>query len=193
MFMDTVHKKIDSPKDNGPGLNFLLKELADDDNFYSVCRALQHGDHEISIGASLALGHLKDDRALPFLLRAVLTTDSKRAEAVIWALGEIGDEAALPYLLTALRARFVPKSALLALGKIGSPEILDGILLSLEDDDETVRLLSAKALLQIRFQHDVTLITKASHAINSRLAHETSRRVKLILSVNKSRLLKAVD
>ncbi len=52
-------------------LEFLFKELADDQSFFLICYALFHHDTEISIGASLVLGHLKDSRALTYLLRAL--------------------------------------------------------------------------------------------------------------------------
>jgi HEAT repeat protein len=173
--------------------NFLLQELTDDESFFLVCKALFHEDHEIAIGASLALGHVKDQRALPYLLRAVLTVDEKRAEAVIWALGELGDASALPFLQAALKARFVPKSTLLALSKIGSPTTVEVVLPYLEDHDEAIRLLAVKALSRVRLGHDVVLITTMSHAINARLIGETSRRIKLMLLVLKNLLDKAID
>ncbi len=176
-----------------PGLAFLSDELADDDTFTLVCRALHNVDDEIAIGASLVLGRMKDVRAVPFLLRALLTTDRKRAEAVMWSLGEIGDESALPFLLTALKANFIPRSAILALGKIGSPNAVDAILGSLGSTDEAVRLLAVKAIGQIRFGQNDGLITRASNTLTTRLGSEASRRVKLLLAVVKNRLEKSLE
>lgn len=191
--MDITPKSDEqSIKRRQSGLLFLLNELTDDDNFFQVCQALFHHDQEISIGASLALGHMKDPRATPYLLRALLTEQEKRAEAIIWALGEIGDEAAVPFLTHALNAQFVPKSAILALGKIGSPDAVETILCNLRDSDEIIRLLAAKALSQIRFNDDFNLIRRICGALNEQLMHECSRRVKLMLSVVRSKLDKAI-
>jgi HEAT repeat protein len=126
-------------------------------------------------------------------LKALLTNDHKRAEAIMWSLGEIGNEAALPFLLTALQANFIPKSAILALGKIGSPDAVEAILDSLCSDDEAVRLLCVKAIGQIRFGAKSPLISKASHTISARLESEASRRVKLLLAVVKHRLEKTLE
>jgi HEAT repeat protein len=172
------------------GLVFLLKELTNEENFLLVCKALIHNDYEISIGAALALGHMKDIRAVPYLLRAVLTTDQKRAEAIIWALGEIGDESAVPFLVAALEANFVPKSVMLALGKIGSVRTIDIILETLKNADETLRILAVKALAVAPFETEQSLVVKIKIALNTRLVVESSRRVKLMLSVIKSRLEK---
>lgn len=168
-------------------------DFLNETNFQLVCRALFHLDHEISIGASLVLGHIKEKRAVPFLLRALLTTDQKRAQAVMWSLGEIKDEAAVPFLLSALTANFVKKSAILALGKIGSPKTVDAILENLNDSDETIRLLAVKALLQIRFGQDHTIISKTKQLLKVQMACEASRRVKLLLSVLKDRLEKVLE
>lgn len=183
----------ESNKSKNAGLAFLAKEFADKENFFSICRALFHLDHEICIGASLVLGHMKDKRAIPYLLRALLTTDQKRAQAFMWSLGEIGDDAAIPFLLAALRAKFVPKSAILALGKIGHPRTVDALLERLNDDDEAVRLLAVKALGQIRFGQDNLLINRAKTGIKLQLTQEGSRRVKLLLSVIKNRLEKSLE
>lgn len=176
-----------------PGMAFLVEELSDNDTFLVVCRALFSGDHEVAIGAALVLGRMKAQRAVPYLLRALLTTDQKRAEAVMWSLGEIGDETAIPFLLNALSANFIPRSAILALGKIGSPKTVDAILESLGDTDEAVRLLAVKAIGQIRFGRNDGLISRASHSLSMRLTHEASRRVKLLLAVVKSRLEKSLE
>ncbi len=176
-----------------PGLAFLMEELIDEETFSSVCRALFNVDNEVAIGASLVLGRMKDARAVPFLLRALLTTDLRRAEAVMWSLGEIGDESALPFLLMALDEDFVPRSAILALGKIGSPNSVDAILSSLNNTDEAVRLLAVKALGQIRFGSNEFLIAKARSSLSMRLSREASRRVKLLLAVVKRRLEKNLE
>jgi HEAT repeat protein len=181
-------------KDNQQaGLWFLLKEIADDESFLLVCSALSHEDSEISIGASLVLGHLRDQRALPYLLRALLTTDQKRAEAIMWALGEIGDESSIPFLIEALNANFLTKSAILALGKIGSPSSIKPILKSLSDNDEGIRVLAARALSQIRYDRDVQLIADMLPMLKARLCEETSRRVKLLVAVIYSRLEKTIE
>lgn len=183
-----------SPKDHQQaGLWFLLKEIADDESFLSVCSALAHEDNEISIGASLVLGHLRDQRALPYLLRALLTTDQKRAEAIMWALGEIGDESSIPFLIEALNANFLTKSAILALGKIGSPVSIKPILKSLSDHDEGIRVLAAKALGQIRYNQDAQIISDMLPMLKARLSQETSRRVKLLVAVICSRLEKTIE
>ena len=189
------YKNIEESRslDKTPKLNFLLQEFMDDERFYLVCKALFHEEQEVAIGASLALGHKKDLRALPYLLRAVLTMDEKRAEAVMWALGELGDEAALPFLKAALEANFVPKSTLLALGKIGSPSMVLAILACLGDHDESVRLLAVKALSQCQLGHDILLIRKVSQVIKDHLVHETSRRIRLLLLVLINLLDKVLD
>ncbi|HXW53542.1 MAG TPA: HEAT repeat domain-containing protein [Myxococcota bacterium] len=183
-----VEKKV-----GRPNLEFLLKELADDESFFLICYALFHHDAEISIGASLVLGHLRDSRALAYLLRALLTTDLKRAEAVMWALGEIGDEISVPFLLKAINARFAIKSAILALGKIGSKAIAGAMLKSLADQDEAVRVLAAKALSQVRFDDDFETISSLLPVLKSHLTTETSRRVKLMVAVTCSRLEKTME
>jgi HEAT repeat protein len=176
-----------------PSVAFLLKELADEDTFALVCRALSNVDDEIAIGAALVLGRMKDMRSVPFLVRALLTTHHKRAEAIMWSLGELGDKRALPFLLTALQSDFVPKSAIIALGKIGSPDAADALFACLNSDDEAIRLLSVKAIGQIRFDSNDKIFSKARYAISTRLSNEASRRVKLLLAVVKSRLEKSIE
>lgn len=192
---DNTSKKISRTASikNQTGVSFLLTKLVEKDNFLLVCRAVFHAEHEISIGACLVLGRKRDRRALPYLLRALLTTDRQRAEAVVWALGEIGDDSSIPFLLSALHANFVAKSAILALGKIGSPKAADAILGRLADNDETVRVLAAKALGQIRFVNDIKLNSRTILALKARIPHETSRRVKLLLVLICSRLEKTVE
>src|SRR5580700_7609550 len=113
--------------------------LREEKNFKFLCGALGHESLDIAIGASLALGRLQDRRATPYLLDAFLTTHGKKAQAVSWALGEIGAQEALPFLTEALASQFVPKSAIVALGKIGSPDSLEILLSTLNDDDDATR------------------------------------------------------
>lgn len=193
--MENSPRQLDksSGRKSNPGLSFLLKELEDEENFTLVCHALFHEDLEISIGASLVLGYQRDARSLPYLLRAFLTKEQKRAEALVWALGEIKDESAVPFLLAALSAGFVSKSVILALGKIGSLEAMDAILGSLNDRDETIRLLATKALGQLSYDSDTTKATKVCFALKARLAHEASRRVKLLLAATSGRLIRMIE
>jgi HEAT repeat protein len=176
-----------------PGIAFLIKELSDEETFSLVCRALANTDHEVAIGAALVLGHMKNNQAIPYLLRALLTTDERRAQAVMWSLGEIGDETAIPFLLNALDAGFVPKSAILALGKIGSFQAVDALLRALNDSEETVRLLAVKALGQIRFAGNNGLVAKATNSLSVQMSCESSRRVKLLLAVVKGRLERSLE
>lgn len=164
-----------------------LHELEAPLNFLLVCKALVHEDNQIAVGAALALGRMKDKRALPYLLRAMLTVDERRAEAVVWALGELGDEASLPFLQACLNERFAIKSVLVALGKIGSPTLTKPLLIHLDDPDETIRLLTIKALLTVRFAHG-GLTSSVHNAVLYRLTHETSRRVRFLLVVLKGML-----
>ncbi len=64
-------------------------------------------------------------------------------------VGRIGDETSIPFLQKAITARFAVKSAILALGKIGSPVIAATMLKGLADKDETIRVLAAEALSQV--------------------------------------------
>lgn len=188
------HLRDNKNKDeSNAGLLFLLNELADDQAFFVICRSIFHHDHEVSIGASLVLGHLRDQRALPYLLRALLTNDHRRAEAIIWALGEIGSESSVPFLITVMEKKFVVKSAIFALGKIGAPEAAVPILKNLHDNDETVRVLAAKALGQIRFGQKFDLMAAILPELKTQLVDEPSRRVKLSIAVICSRLEKAIQ
>lgn len=177
------------PGGKGSALSFLHKRLEKDhDDFLLVCRCLFHVDDEIAIGASVVLGYLKCDRAMPYLLRALLTTHQKRGDAIIWAIGELRIKKAIPFLKAAVRANFSVKSAISALGKIGSPKVVDVLLDHLNDDDEVVRLLAARSLGQVGFEHEHSLIKKTHRMLEVRLAKEKSRRVRLALSLVKSKL-----
>jgi HEAT repeat protein len=149
--------------------------LREEKNFKFLCGALGHESLDIAIGASLALGRLQDRRATPYLLDAFLTTHGKKAQAVSWALGEIG-------------AQFVPKSAIVALGKIGSPDSLEILLSTLNDDDDATRALAVKSIGQLRLSGDQKRIAKALSALRLRLKIEQKRSVKLVLCIICNRL-----
>lgn len=185
-------KRAESKINHMSRLQHVIETYSNEKNFLVICRALFHQEQEIAVGAALALGHVKDARALPYLLRAVLSTDARRVEAVVWALGEVGDESAVPFLLMALEANFVPKSTLLALGKIGSLGAVFPVISCLKDPDEIVRLLAVKALSHNRLREDVESVHLIRQAISDCLMVELSRRVRLMLSVLKNVLDKAV-
>src|SRR6185437_13577944 len=112
---------------------------------------------------------------------AFLTTVARKAQAVSWALGEIGDESALPFLTEALLAHFVPKSAIVALGKIGSKSSVEILVKFLSDKDANLRALSAKSLGQIKFLNDQELMQKTLLSLKMQLKIETARTVKLVI------------
>ncbi len=181
-----------------PCLEFLMdgqekqipfSHLRKEDTFYAICQALNSADLEVAIGASLVLGHMHDKRALPFLLEAFLTTNGKKAQAVAWALGEIRDPQAVPFLLEALVAQFIPKSSIIALGKIGASSSLEVLINCLNNSDETVRVLAVKSIGQLHYVGK-ELKTKALSALMKHLLHEVSRAVRLAICVTSARLEK---
>jgi len=157
-------------------------------NFEAICGALLHESVDIAVGASIVLGHLQDQRALPHLLHAFLTTAGRKAQAVSWALGELGDTSALPFLMEALSSNFIPKSAIVALGKIGAPASIDMLFSCLHEGDETMRALAARALGQVKFGENRELVLKAHSGLKKQLKVETARSVKLVICAVSLRL-----
>lgn len=167
-----------------------LNHFCEEETFYAICHALKSADHEVSTGAALVLGRIKDKRALPFLLSAMLTTNVKKAQAIAWALGELKDPRATPFLVEALSQDFIAKSAIVALGKIGSLDSLDILLRSLKHRDENQRALVVKAIGQLSYGNHYELKSKTVGTLMRHLAGESSRTVRLAICVISARLEK---
>lgn len=148
-----------------------------------ILSAIFSQDEEIAIGAAIVLGRLKETLAVPYLIKALLTNNHKKAQAIMWALGEIGDETATLYLLEALSAGFAPKSAIRALTKLRSPQCLEVMINSLNAQDESVRALSAKCIYTILDNNKLKNHMLVHDILHKKLNNETSRRVKLIISL----------
>lgn len=178
---------------NGAHHQVPCESLRKAENFEAICAATRHESIDIAIGASIVLGYLQDERALPYLFHAFLTTVARKAQAVSWALGEIGDESALPFLTEALLSHFVPKSAIVALGKIGSKSSVEILLKFLGDKDANLRALSAKSLGQIKFLNDQELIKKTLSSLKMQLKIENVRAVRLTICTVSGRLQEALE
>lgn len=173
---------------NGVKQKFSYSSLRAEGNFEAICGALSHESIDIAVGASIVLGHLQDERALPYLLQALLTTGGRKAQAVSWALGELGHESALPFLTEALSSNFIPKSAIVALGKIGAPASIGILERWLFVGDEITRALAARALGQLKFDGNRKLIERTHAALKKQLKVECARSVKLVICAYALRL-----
>lgn len=164
--------------------------LAEQGTFLAICQALSSKESELVIGAALVLGRMSDKRAVPFLLRAFLTTDGRKAQAIAWALGELGDAQAVPFLEEALQASFIPKSAIIALGKIGASAALSSLLKCLEQRDELLRTLAVKSIGHLCFGDEQNLRAQAIEMLSLHEKKESSRSVRLLIRVTCMRLEK---
>ncbi len=175
---------------DGASKKIPFSRLVQEDSFYAICQSLNSKELEVAIGASLVLGRLRDERALPFLLEAFLSTNGKKAQAVAWALGELADARAVPFLTEALAAKFIPKSSIIALGKIGASSSLDVLINCLKDRDETLRALAVKSIGQLRYGTQMELKARAVSVLMEQLRREVSRAVRLAICVTCARLEK---
>lgn len=83
------------------------------------------------------------------LVATLFGADISLADDAARRLGELGDPAAIPYLTKVAGnsdSMHTRQQSLLALGKIGGDEALDGIVRAMDDDDEWVRYTALSAL-----------------------------------------------
>lgn len=113
-----------------------------------VIEALKDNDRRVRLSAAKVLIEIGDKKARGAtepLLAMLEDEDSDVRRAAVDALGKIGDERAVGPLITILDDRLVGYGAMKALIAIG-PAAVPPLIVTLEDEDSTVRWMSAKAL-----------------------------------------------
>jgi beta-lactamase regulating signal transducer with metallopeptidase domain len=94
-----------------------------------------------------------DPESTEALVATLFGADISLADDAARRLGEAGDPAAVPYLaIVACDAdnMHTRQQSLLALGKIGGDEALDGIVKAMDDDDQWVRYTAVTALDNVK-------------------------------------------
>lgn len=115
--------------------------------------------------AARALGRLKSERAVDPLLLALADREipSSLRRAAALALRDMRCERAVPALLEALsdREMQVRMGAIMALGRIGTPEAVAGLETTLGDPDGYLRSMSYDALIALQPRRKLDLLVQA--------------------------------
>ncbi len=126
--------------------------LGEDALLREVAQALHHDDVTVVVGAARILGAVGDVRAVPNLVEALKTDDVVVGAAVLEALGVLGDAACVPWVVAALEHRFCAVSACGALGKLSDGRGVEALRRAVDDDDRTLALAAAQALVRLQEQ-----------------------------------------
>lgn len=112
----------------------LIKLLDDEETF-------------VRASAAEALGRLGDRGAVPKLLRLLHDPRMYDTERAVWALGVLGDQRSIPELLRLLDTTpYIRPYAAEALGRLGSAEVIDRLLVRVNDQDANIRQSAAESL-----------------------------------------------
>ncbi len=124
--------------------------------------------------AEKALAEIRDPKAVNSLIEILNDDDYKTRNEAIRVLVNIG-KPSIEQLLLAIKDKRsnVKESAAKALGKIGGPELEEHLITSLKNEDEYQRMLSYRALV------DIKGIEEAESILESLLKNEKNPHIKL--------------
>jgi eukaryotic-like serine/threonine-protein kinase len=125
----------------------------------AVLELFKDKDENIRRAAVEILNICRDKRALDHLIEATKDSDWWVAERAADALAEIGDPKALPALLemVARNNRSLP-IALAALGRLGTPQLLDKMLPYLQRPEKEVRVAAIAAVAQLAGEQQAEIV-----------------------------------
>ena len=151
---DVVSLLMDSLRHWNPEARYnvvwTLGELGDAAVCQALGDALKDWDDGVRYGAVSALGKLGCSEAVPHLMAAMHDYDEGVRRQAANILGKIGDVRAIPTLIFALKNRGGWRKSrediVSALGQLGGPEAVEGLIDALGDDFPTVSGVAAICL-----------------------------------------------